>query len=237
MTSARTIITRALDELGVGQSGQALSADDASKCLSALNGLADAWLTAPNFSYTTNYVSAALGAGVQSLTIGPGLAFNCARPVRIESAFARVGNIDYEIRPVTEAEYLAIPLKDLNGPWPSVYYYDTGIPGLIYFYPTGSCTVTLSVQTQLSQFANLDTDYVLPPGYMRAFSLTLAEEVAPMFATQSGPMTMRNAKAARRDIKRANFVVPQLETSVRNDSHLPIVSNAGGIYDGVSDPG
>lgn len=211
-TTALTIITATLYELGVLGEGQTVPSGDAQLCHSALNVLADAWLTEPNYAYSTTLVSAALPAATQSRTIGASQQFNCARPIRLEQGcYARVGGVDYEITPITEAEYNAIPLKNIAAGWPSVCYYDAGSPtGNVYFFPTGACTVYLNVLTPVSQFATLATAVTLPPGYERAFKWSLVEEVAGAFGRQVTALQARNAKQARRAIKRTNFVVPQL---------------------------
>lgn len=236
MANATTIITRALRELQVYPESQTLDPDDSAACLLALNNLANSWLTGPNYSFTSNRVTATLGSGSRTMTIGPGKDFNVPRPIRLEDGcFATIGTIDYPLRVIEEGEYLSIPLKDVQGPWPSVCYYDAGFPtGLVYFWPLGTCPITLNLQTQIASFPDLNTDVVLPPGYERAFSLTLAEEVAPMYAATPSPMTLRNAKAARRDIKRANLLVPELEPDPRlGNATLPLVSTPS--FDGVRD--
>lgn len=211
-TTALAIITSALEELGVIGSGETPDGADAQLCLNALNVLADAWLTEPNYAYSSALVSASLPAGTQSLTIGPSMSINTPRPVRLEpGCYVRVGGVDYPLETVTEAEYNEIALKDLSGPWPAVCYYDGGSPtGNVFFWPTGPCTVHLNVQTQASQFATLTTAYTLPPGYQRAFKYTLVEEVSGPFSASVTAIQSRNARQARRAIKRANFSVPQL---------------------------
>jgi hypothetical protein len=214
MTTALSIITTALQDLGVYGAGDPIAADDSSVCLSALNALADAWLTEPNYMYATTAVSASLSEGDTALTIGASQNLNTARPIRLESAFVTASGIDYPLQIITEAEYNAIADKTLGGGWPQVCFYDSGSPtGNVYFYPTGACTVTVNVLTQLSQFADLTTNYTLPPGYERAFKLTLPEEIAPTFRARLTPDMIRRAHQARRAIKRVNFVVPQLAVS------------------------
>lgn len=214
MTTALTIITAALQELGVAEAGQTLDSDDSQLCLDALNALADAWLVEPNFAYTNTLVSAALPAATQSRTIGASQQFNCARPVRLESpgCYVRVGTIDYPLEVVNEAQYNAIGLKSVDGPRPSVCWYDAGATtGTVYFWPTGACTVYLLVQTPVSQFATLATDVTLVPGYQRAFKYALMEDIAASFGRQLTALQVRHAAQAKRMVKRANFVVPQLE--------------------------
>lgn len=211
-TTALTIITGVLQELGVAELGQSIDSSASSLCLLALNVLADAWLTEPNYAYSATKVSAALAANTPYLTIGASQSLNCARPVRLEEGcYITSGGVDYPLEPMTEAQYNAVELKSLNGPWPASYWYDRASPtGKVYFWPEGACTVNLVVQVQVSQFAALTTAYTLPPGYERALKFTLMEEVAGSFSRTVTPLQMRNAKQARRVIKRANLVVPQL---------------------------
>ena len=192
-------------------SGQAVSTDDSSYCLLALNALADAWLTEPDYAYTTALVSASLPAATTSLTIGPAMAFNTPRAVRLESGcYVTVGGVDYPLEIVTQAEYNAIPLKTISA-WPTICYYDGAAPtGNVFFWPVGACTVKLNVLTQLSQFASLATVVNLPPGYERMFRLTLMEEVAGAYGRQLTPLQARNAAQSRRFVKRLNSSVPQL---------------------------
>jgi hypothetical protein len=210
-TTALAIINWVLQELGVIAEGQTANAGDVQLCLDALNVLADAWLTEPNYAYTTTTVSAALPADTQSRTIGVSQQFNCARPVRLEQGcFARVGTVDYPLASITETEYNEIPIKSGAAGWPEVCFYDAGSPtGNVYFYPTGACTIYLNVLTPISQFT-LNAAVTLPPGYARAFKFTLIEEVAGSFSRQVTALQARSAKQARRAIKRTNFVVPQL---------------------------
>lgn len=212
MTTATTIITSALQEIGVLGDGETLSASDAAMALSRLNMIVSGWITEPNYQFTTTTVTATLTAGVQSATIGPAMTFNCPRPVRLEGGcYVRANGLDYPLQVVTQEEYNAVPLKSISGPWPQMVYYDRGFPtGICYFYPTGPCTVYLNIQTLFAVFADLATSYTFPPGYERAYTLTLAEEMAPTFTRQINPMTQRNAHNARRMVKRANFSVPQL---------------------------
>lgn len=233
MTTALSIITSTLRELGVAESGQALDAEEVNVCFLALNVLADSWLTS-TYAYTSSTVSAAL-SDAPSMTIGTGMQINTPRPVRLEDGcFIRVGGIDSPLRVINQAEYNAIPVKTQVGSWPAVCYYDAGSPtGNVYFFPQGACTVFLNVQLQLSQFADLNTSYTLPPGYARAFELSLTEEVATKFGRQVSPMTMRNAKEARRTVKRTNFRVPQLVPDRRTN-----IDVLGGIgHDGTVDGG
>jgi hypothetical protein len=217
MSTALTIITEALQELGVYGSGETVSADDGVLCLRALNNLLDAWKIEPLMLYETGELVATLPAATSTLTIGDGEDFDTGedinRPARIErGSFVRVGELDYPLDVISQAEYNALTMKDIEGPWPCVCVYDAAYPiGTLTFFPEGACEVHLHVATYLTSFAAVTTVAVLPPGYERALALTLCEEVAAKFQRPVATSTVRKAAAARRSIKRANVVVPQLQ--------------------------
>lgn len=215
MTTALTIISATLRELGVIEAGVIPDGADSANCLEALNTMADGFLAEPNLAYSTQMVSAELPSDTQSLTIGPGQQINTARPLRLETGcFVRVGEIDYPLQVIGRTEYNSLSQKDSPSYVPVVCMYDSGSPtGNVYFWPTAACTVYLHVRSQLSQFADLITDYTLPPGYERFFKYALMEEIAGMYGKQLTQMQVRLAQQARRAVKHANFSVPQLNTT------------------------
>ena len=137
------------------------------------------------------------------------------RPIRLEAGSTYTsGGIDYQIESITQDEYESIGLKTTAGLGPDRVFYSPGFPtGLLSFYPLSSSSVTLSlvVLVQVSQFADLTTDYSLAPGYERALVFSLAEESGPDFEREVPPTVTRGAMNARRIIKRVNHTVPQLE--------------------------
>ncbi len=222
-TTALAIITASLQELGVIGAGETPDGSDLQDCLTALNGLMDAYLTAPNNAYTNTIVSASLPAATQSLTIGTSQTFNCARPVRLENpgCYVRVGDVDYPLEVISQADYNAISMKTAAGAWPTVCMLDGGSPtGNVYFWPTGACTVKLLTRTSASQFASLSTAYTLPPGLGRLLKFALMEEMAGPYSRPLSQLQVRNAAQAKRMFKRANFKVPQLDMGYAPASNI-----------------
>jgi hypothetical protein len=221
MATVLDLITDALQEIGVYGAAETVSAEDAAVCLTALNGLLDSWTIENLNLYAQTDVVAALPAATVSRTIGPSMQFNCDRPVRLElGCFVRVGELDYPLDVIDQVQYNEITLKTQSGGWPTCVTYDTEFPtGNVYFWPTGACEVHLNVATQIDQFTATTDTFTLPPGYRRALTLTLAEEVAPKFQVQVQAQTARKAMNARRNLKRANLVVPQLQ--IGGDDTLP----------------
>lgn len=223
MATARTIITAALQKLGLIGSGEAVEAVDAATCLEALNRIVDSWAVTSLYSYTTTETVFTLGAGVSARTIGAGQQINVTRPVRIEPSFSRISGVDKPLEPVGESEFNEIQLKTINGSWPAYCHYDGGAPvGNVYFWPVPSESVEVHLVTTspLAAFGGLDATYTFTPGYERALVFSLAEEVAPFFGTQPTPFVVSQAAAARRAIRRANFQVPRLRVEDRQMSPL-----------------
>lgn len=214
MTTATEIITEAMRHLGVLSAGEVPNADDADTCLTALNTLVDAWNLPSLTQYTTQDGTATLNAAATSLTIGPSQNINVTRPARIElGSWVRSGNVDYPMTQIDEAQYNAIPIKDLAGFVPTHFYYDPGAStGTIYYWPApaGSVVVHHPLAVQFSAFADLTTSYTFPQGYKRAFVFNLAVEVASAFEQPVTPFLASNASNSLRLVKRANLKVPQL---------------------------
>lgn len=230
MSTATEIITESMRTIGMLSAGEVPNADDAEMCRVALNTMLDGW-NLPSFTlYTTTDGTASLSTG--SLTIGPSQTINVTRPVRIEEgSYSRLDSIDYEMHGVSEAEFNQISLKSLGGFVPRVFWYDPGAStGTIYYWPVPTAAVVVHhpLLLQFSAFADLTTDYVLPQGYKRAIVFNLALEVAPHFGVAPTPFLGAQASNALRMVKRANAVVPQLESARR------AVGVLEGFYSGYS---
>jgi hypothetical protein len=196
--------------------GDALSAEDAQLCRTRLNSLVDAWVLETLLAYATIETVFTLPGNTTSRTIGTGQQINVSRPIRIEDqSFVRVSGIDFPLKPITELEYNSIGLKSLSlGVVPSVCFFDGNFPTAnVFFYPptTAATEVHLVTLAKLSSFADLTTDYGLPPGYQRALEFNLAIEIAPDFEQVPTPMIFSMASTTKRLAKRANMMIPQLE--------------------------
>lgn len=225
MATANQIIRQALMKLGIVGPGDPVKAADADDCLIALNTMLDAWRTESLYAYVTTRVTGTLPSNTESRTIGPAGNFVLdPRPVRIEDgSFYTSGTIDYPMRGISEAEFNSIGLKAVTSLGPDYFWYSpAATTGTIRFYPrsSASITVTLICQVQLSAFATLTTVYALPPGYERALVFSLAEEIAADYEREIPRTVAMNAAAARRNIKRGNIVIPQLDVGANVEGHL-----------------
>lgn len=217
MTTALQIIDRAYSLLGYKAAGEVLSSDDANYGLEALNAMLDGWQTQSMYIVSKGAVVATISG--TSATVGPGMIFDTPRPVRIEDgSFSRLNGVDYDVTEIDRETYASISLKTVSSTFPQYIYYDGNMPTAnLFFYPAPVAGVEfhLAVQTQLTAFANLATDYKLAPGYAKALQYSLAEELAP--GIKEVPMSlMRIAANARRAIRRTNVDVPLLDSGVQN---------------------
>lgn len=217
MTTALQIIDRAYSLLGYKAAGEVLSSDDANYGLEALNAMLDGWNTQSMFIVSKGEVVATISG--TSATVGPGMIFDTPRPVRIEDgSFSRLNGVDYDVTEIDRETYASISLKTVRSSFPQYVYYDGNMPTAnLFFYPAPVAGVEfhLAVQTQLTAFADLATDYKLAPGYAKALQYSLAEELAP--GIKEVPMSvMRIAANARRAIRRTNVDVPLLDSGVQN---------------------
>lgn len=225
MTTALQIIDKARTLIGVRGVGETTSADEVAECLVSLNSLVDSWRTSSLFAYAKQRVTATLPPGVNTATIGPAGTFVVTpRPIRIEGgSFYTVGELDYPIEPITSEQFNGIGLKGTGDLGPAWVYLDTAYPqGTLYFYPQAesSVSVTLLCMVQVTTFADIATDYDLAPGYQRALSYTLAEEIAADYQAKVPATVAKSALQSRRAIKRANHTVGQLMPVSRGYSPL-----------------
>ncbi len=217
MTTAISIINRAYSLLGYKEAGETLGYDDTQYALDALNSLIDSWNTQNLFIVTTQEVVA--NVSTVSATIGTGLNFNTTRPVAINNgAFSRLAGVDYPMEQIDLQQYESIVLKSVTASFPQYFYYDANTTNAkVYFYPVPSTSleIHLPVQSQLTAFADLVTNYTLAQGYQRALEYCLAEELSAGVRSLN-PLIMRQAMLARRAIRRTNVRVPQLNSGVQN---------------------
>ncbi len=234
MTTALSLVESALSTLNVKKAGQSLDPDDAQLGLDRLNDLLDSWAIESLYAFSTTEYSATVNAA--TVTIGPtGTIVTPYVPTRIEGAFTRQADIDYPITLVNYLDFADIAMKSTVGPFPQIGYYNG--TGTLTLYPVpSSIALHVSVYERLSEFATLLTSYTLRPGVRRALHLSLAEELADPFAVPIRPSTVQLASKARKNLKRSNHFVPQMDTVIESGFNLYPPGFSGDNYDGAIDP-
>jgi len=169
------------------------------------------------------------------------------RPLSIDSAFVRVatmqggssvagGYLDYPVAVLDLQSYESLGIKQLNGPWAKmVYYQPSETLGTLYVFPNpANGELHLFTNTIFRQFNTLTDTITLPQGYNMALRWCLAERLMPMYGKASTTqITMINAYAAqaKATIKRMNMQPPQV---ARYPDALMVgkAKDAGFIMDG-----
>lgn len=217
--TARATIQGALKLIGVLDPAETMTPEDSDDGLRMLNNLVDAWNIERLNIYAVVDVTASFAGA--SATIGTGMTINTPRPIRIESAYYRRGGVDYPLDIIDDAEYNSISMKAISTDYPEVLYYTADAPtGQVFVYPvpTSVTPYTFQVMKQLTAFADLDTAYNMAQGYAKALMYALAVELAPLYQKEALATILRIHMNSKRALKRANVVVPQLETPLPGNS-------------------
>jgi hypothetical protein len=196
MTTARTIISLALEAMNKLSPGEVLDADLASVCLRRLNAIADDWSAGRDMA--PQDVIAAGAVNGTSLTLASG-AF-AAIPAGEEPIGMQADG--FPVDPITMQQYNDIQLKTQGGR-PEVWAWD-GL-ATVYLYPaaTGN-TMSILTRAPFSSFADLDTAYTLPAGYQGAFAASLAVAMAPALLGGVPPALLTAEKKALFNVASAN---------------------------------
>jgi len=196
MTSARTIISLALESMNRLSPGEVLDADLAAVCLRRLNAIADDWSAGRDMT-PQDVIASGVAAGA-SLTLGAGAFAAIAAGEEIISAQADGG----PMTKITMQQYNNISLKTQGGR-PDVWAHD-GL-ATVYLFPaaTGN-TISLLTRAPFASFVDLDTSYTLPSGYQGAFAASLAVAMAPALLGGITPGLLAAEKRARFNVKNAN---------------------------------
>ncbi len=218
MTTARTLITQSLKDLGAIAVGETPTADEAQDGLETLNQMIASWQTESLVVYAKNQeIFSYPVTGQQSYTIGPTGDFVTARPIRIDAALNRDANDNdywfYVARDFTD--YAQLITKAVSAQLQTVLYYDPTYPnGTIYLWPTpndSSYRLVLWTWTSVVELAGLDDVISLPPGYERALRSNLALELAPRYGREVSQMLAKTAMDSKAQIKRTNVTIPTLK--------------------------
>jgi hypothetical protein len=222
MTTAQTIIARALRMLGVTASGEVPTGAEASDALSVFNSLVQSLGLESLLVFSSTSLQIAFSKGQASTTIGPTGLNVTARPVRVLStSYVLSSGFSYPLEVLNDADYNAIYQKDLTAGIPSAIYVDNSMPDTqIFLYPVPAQAVTLQLNYsgRLGTFL-LNDPISLPDGYDRMFAYCLAAELAPEYGLQATPDILRGATNAKRVIKRMNMQVPVLDMPAGIPAH------------------
>ena len=188
MTTARNILTLALESMNRLSPGEAIDADLAASCLRRLNSIADDMGAGRQMLFRDLFTSSAVTG--QTLTIGAG-GFAALQPG--DEVIQAVAD-GFELSPITMQQYNAILVKTSTGR-PGSFAFD-GL-ATVYLYPAAAGqTITLLTRANYAVFADLDTVYMMPSGYENAFATCLAVAMAPALLGKVSADLVRAKKEA-----------------------------------------
>lgn len=218
MPSALDFGTRALQLLGVIDPTETPSAEDGQTAFEVLNDWIDSLGAQRLTIHTVPRSTGTYTASSASITIGSGGTFNIVRPLWIErAAYVVPGTSPAVEAPLdvwNDQQYQAQTIKALTSTLPTALYYDyawtAGLGTLkLWPIPTQNLTLVLYCPVALTEFADQSTDYTFPPGYRRAITFNLANELAPWYpAVTPDPRIAKIATESLGIIKRANTRIP-----------------------------
>lgn len=183
MTTARELIKRALRKINAYDREGEPTAAEMSDSLEELNSLLGMWLAKSLTVLTTSQESFSLVSGTGSYSIGSGQTFDTTRPVKVNNAFVRSGDTDYQLDIVSDEVYREIDLKSTGGLPYLLNYHATFPYGTInvYYVPSANYTIYLDLVKQLSDISDLDETFNLPKEYSDPIVYNLAVRLAPEF--------------------------------------------------------
>jgi hypothetical protein len=181
----------------------------------ALNQMIDSWNTERLSVFSTIDQIVNWPVGSINETLGPSgslvrLNGTAQRPVLVDDStyFKDPGTgVSYGVKLINQQQYNGIAVKTVTSTFPQVVFVNMTYPDIdIFIYPRPTRLLEwhfISVE-QLTQPANLSTDILFPPGYLRAFTYNLACEIAPEFGVEPSPQVQRIAMYSKRNLKRIN---------------------------------
>ena len=208
-------INRALRLIGMLAEGETPSAATAQDSLMALNQMIDSWNTERLSVFSTIDQIINWPVGSINETLGPTgslvrLNGTAVRPVLVDDStyFKDPGTgVSYGVKLINQQQYNGIAVKTVTSTFPQVMFVNMTYPDVdLFIYPRPTRLLEwhfISVE-QLTQPANLSTDILFPPGYLRAFTYNLACEIAPEFGVEPSPTVSRLAMTSKRNLKRIN---------------------------------
>ncbi|MBO0358627.1 hypothetical protein J0X19_11780 [Hymenobacter sp. BT186] len=204
MTTVRDLITGAARLLGVIQKGEALAADEAADGFSALNDMLGTWSNESLLIFSRTVEEFTLQPNVAAYPIGPGLTFDTVRPTVIHEAYVRYQGFDQELWIISDEEYNGIYDKSTPSIYPTRLSFDNAYPvGTIRVNPVPdrASTLILSSEKPITEFASLDSEILLPPGWARALRYNLAIEMAPEYDVMPSQLVLLGAQNAKGQLK------------------------------------
>jgi hypothetical protein len=217
--TARDLINRSLRLIGGLAAGETASAHEETDAFDTLTELLDAWTAMRLTIHEVCREVFALAADTATYTLGVGGTWDHSRPLWIEQAGILTTTTDGSVLELpleilTTQRYAEAPVKADSSTLPTQIYFDMGFPWItVTLLPTPSVSgleVALYLPSPQTLFADLSTDYDLPPAWAAALRFNLAVELAPEWGKQPDPLVIGKAQDYLGMLKRGNKRLSEL---------------------------
>jgi len=215
MATGLSIITKAMQKVGILVKSESPAADEAADALDSLNDLLSSFSNESSMVYVRVTESFTLTSGTASYTIGAGQTLNTARPISIVQANVNQGVISYNVAPVDDETYQGIQDKTTQG-IPYFVNYTNGFPtGTLNFYPVpvSAYTLVLTSEKELTSLT-LSGTVSLPPGWQRMLVYNLAVELASEYGQPADALVMKIAGESKAAVARSIMKVRNMDANV-----------------------
>lgn len=216
------LVKNAALELTIVAQDEDLSTADQAYLIAVLNRILNAWNADRRAVYATAFDTFTLVPNLSPHTIGPDTAtFDVdQRPVSLDGAnlvlTSSVPNVNVPITVRDAQWWLGQSVPGLTSDIPTDVYYQPDWPnGALYFWPVPTAAYDVQLMTRvllIDVLSDPDDDFLLPPGYEDAITLTLAERSRRAFGKPFDPELVSDASKARALIFGNNDVTPHLQT-------------------------
>lgn len=209
-TTAQQIITGSLTDIGELGQGEDPSTEDLNYGLVRLNSILDTISTERLSLFCVFNNIFALVANQQDYTFGPSAAdfTSIGRPVLIQSAaIIPLATLRFPMNLLTAKQWAMIPEKGLVGVLPTDLYDDAQYPNRgihVCPIPSGSTQLEIYYWAALEQFATLDQELAMPPGYLDFLKYTLMLHLSPAYNKPIDPAILALAQSKKAAIQTIN---------------------------------
>lgn len=210
--TVRDLINGSLRLIGVLAEGESPTAQAQSDAFSALNNLIDSLSTESLMIWSKIAETFTLNVGQQTYQMGTGASdFNTTRPQLIENAliipYATSPQFQLPMRILNKDEFASIMLKTTESAIPLFVYNDAQSPISninVWPIPNSPAQIVFYSWKPIADFATVDEDISLPPGYERMLRFNLAIELAPEYGKEPSETVLGIAVQSKAKIKRMN---------------------------------
>jgi hypothetical protein len=239
MPTCRVLIQDALEEIGVGNPGESVSANDIQLGLRVLSRMLNAWAADIQTIAVTDKVGYTIPAGTSSTTIGPAGTIDRQRPVDFDAVNYVIPGTSPEVEvpmgAMSDQQFEALSIKGLSSAYATQYYYQTSVTtvlGTLTWWPVPSQDLKVYLYTDTAiQYDDLvlTTDLVVPPGYRDGIHYDLAYRCCGPFGRPIPDGLPQMRQEALKVLKRPN------EQPILLSVDPAITGSSGGAYNVLSD--